>query len=231
MSVSEELPPADDEARIRFDKEIADLDLIIAKQNEVRKFAKKSIVRKSELMQPWSLFIRRMCLLNAQSWGSRVQNYLASFYDWKAVAQSLDKGDVTLSDGQYCEVKVTIITASNAEANFVQLRQHQQIAGYRLFVIDSNYKVFRFDLTKAQMAIEITKVGQSAHGTKGAVVKNLSKEESVRFPWDRENETKTRWISNYHIKAPQEVTPDHMDFYKYENAKTLRIKTSLAGLP
>ena len=53
----------------------------------------------------------------------------------------LDRGDVVNSEGSYWEVKLTIITASNPGVNFVQIRPHQDISGYRCFVIDHKYTV------------------------------------------------------------------------------------------
>ena len=217
--------------RALFDKELEALDVTIKEQDRVRVGSSLSKARKQERKDPWQLFIRKMRVLHPQSWGSKVQNYLADFYGWEPVPQILGRGDIKTTAGDYCEVKVTMITGSNHKVNFVQARQHQNIAGYRLFVIDEHYKVFRFDLTKAQMASEISSIGQSAHGTKAAVSGNANPEKAVRISWAASNADKTRWLSNYLVQSTSEVTPDQMDHYYYEDAQRLRHKLNVQGLP
>lgn len=210
-----------------FEKNNADLDAVIATLDTERKNAQSRKTRKAEMTQPWSLFIRRMRLLTSQSWGTRVQNYLCTFYGWTTVRQTLNRGDATVEDGSYIEIKATMITTSNLAANFVQIRPYQDIAGYRMFVVDPAYKVWRFDLTKAQMAAELAAVGANAHVAQGSSDANSNREYAIRFTWLPEDEDRKRWLANYLVASSTEITPDLMPVAEYENAAAVRRRFGL----
>lgn len=180
--------------------EIAALDSVLAQLDEIRSQACGQ--RRFGAGDPWPLFIRKMRALTPQSYGVRVQNWLARFYGWQSVPGRLDRGDVVDAGGAYHEVKVTFITASNPIANFVQIRPHQDIAGYHCFVVDTSYEVTHLWLSKEQMAAELELVGSSAHGTKQAVADNTTREYSVRFRWDLADPTTRRWLDTYRADGP-----------------------------
>lgn len=211
----------------RQQAQIERLDAVIEVIDTERRAARSDKVRRSELTQPWPVFVRRMRLLTAQSWGSRVQNYLAAFYGWTKVDQRDDRGDVTTTDGAHAEVKVTMVTASNPKVNFVQLRPYQDIDGYRLFVIDRDYSIRRFDLTKAQMSTEIAAIGEVAHGSLSRRNGKDDCEYAIRFDWNADNAIRKRWEKTYLVASDDDVTPDLMTAHRYENAAALRERLGL----
>lgn len=174
--------------------ELERLDEVITSLDEVRRAAKR---RGYGAGDPWPLFIRKMRMLNPQSWGAKVEAFLCTLHGWKKIAASLDRGDALDRAGKHHEVKATIITASNAEANFVQIRPHQDITGYHMFVVDRAYELHHFILTKAEMAEELALCGGRAHGTEAAVGQNTTTEWAIRFTWKAGNETYDRWMERY----------------------------------
>lgn len=154
--------------------------------------------------KPWKQFARLMLLLNPQSYGSRMQRYFAEWYGWPTISQREDAGDVW-DHGERVEVKVSFITASNTKANFLQIRPWQQIGGYRCFVVDADFTIWRFDLTKTQMAAELRLIGEYAHGTLAGGVGDERREHSVRLPWHADDPNTARWLARYLVYGP---TPD-----------------------
>ena len=176
------------------------------------------------LHETWPVFIRRMRLLTAQAYGARIQAYVTQFYGWEAVAQTKNRGDVTLRDGAYAEYKVSLITASNTGANFVQIRLFQNIEQYRFAVIDRDYKYWRFDLTKEQMVEEVKLCAKAAHVAKESFDSNQNQEWAIRFKWLDGNAIRTRWVEKYLVDASTDVTPDLMNRYQYETADEVRAR-------
>lgn len=177
------------------DVDVAELDELIAALDTVRAAAARS--KEFGFDQPWPVFIRLMRLLTPQSYGARIQNRLARSFNWTVVPASLDRGDVVDASGRYFEVKVTLITESNPGANFVQIRPHQDIAGYHCFVVQQDYTVVHLRLTKAQMARELAALGSSAHGTTTAVARNGTRELAIRLAWTPTSGDAARWIRRY----------------------------------
>lgn len=175
--------------------EIRALDEVLERLDTIRALASKS--KSYSFDEPWAVFVRRMRMLTPQAYGTRIQNYLAGVLGWTVVGSKLDRGDVVDADGQYWEIKSTIITASNPGVNFVQIRPHQDIAGYHCFVIDRDYRLVHLRLTKADMAAELARFGSSAHGTTTAVVGNTTREFAIRFPWTPETGIAADWIARY----------------------------------
>jgi hypothetical protein len=170
------------------------LDAVLLHVESVRSGAKGD--RRFGFDRPWRQFARLMLLLNPQSYGSRMQRYFAEWYGWAGIDPKDDAGDVW--DGtERVEVKVSFITGTNDRANFVQIRPWQQIDGYRCFVIDEAFRVWRFNLDKSQMANEIHQMGGIAHGTAGAVAANAHREYAIRLLWDDNNEHTARWLAKY----------------------------------
>lgn len=178
-------------------REIAALDKLLARLDEHR--ARAHADPQWSFDEPLEVFLRRMRLLTPQSYGARLQNRLAHELGWERVPASLDRGDVVDAAGDHHEVKVTYITGSNRSANFVQIRPHQDIAGYHLFIIDEDYRLTHLWLSKAQMAAELTTLGTCAHGTRPAVAANATVEWAVRVDWtpDVPRSHAARWIRTY----------------------------------
>lgn len=154
------------------------------------------------LGKPWSLFIREVILLPPQSYGVHLQNYLAHFYGWRTVPASEDRGDIVDEAGEYHEVKVTCLMPWSRTANFVQIRPHQVISGYHLFVVDLELELAHFWLSKEDMADELAVRGSSAHGTSSANAKNTNREFALRFPWSDEGDVLRRWRERYAAPGP-----------------------------
>ena len=134
--------------------------------------------------EPWDIFMRRMRLLPAQSYGARIQNRLARAYGWERVPAALDRGDVVGAQGRHFEIKVSVLTPSKREAHFVQIRPHQNVEGYHLFVVECDYSLVHMYVPSKAMKAEVKRHGTSSHGTQTAVRNNDSKELSIRFSWD-----------------------------------------------
>lgn len=173
----------------------AELDKIINILDMIREEAKTETWHNER----WSLFIRRMRLLNPQAYGSRIQNYLFDKLGWERVPSRLDRGDVRNSPGQYFEVKMSFITPKNQEVNIVQVRPWQQISGHHIFVVDAtdHYALYHFGLSKNEMGAEISLIGSSAHGTTSAVRNNINREYRLGIPWRENHPAYQRWISQY----------------------------------
>lgn len=181
--------------------QIAALDAALAALDAVRSGASSD--KRFGFDDPWDLFIRKMRMLTPQAYGTRLQNRLAEHFGWEVIGSKLDKGDVLDARGKYHEVKVTLITASNKVANFVQIRPHQQVAGYHLFVICADYTPVHFWLSKAQMDAELGLLGGSAHGTKTANTGLGNREYAIRFEWDLTSATVQRWLRTYARPTPR----------------------------
>jgi hypothetical protein len=148
----------------------------------------------------FDIFIKKMLLLNPQSYGSRIQNYIADQYGLTLVKQTTDKGDFVNSMGQHYEIKVSLVTDSNPRLNLVQIRPWQIISGYYFVAIDTRrnpFKVYVFMLSKNEMAIECAKHASSAHGTKTAVAGNANKELRMDVPIREGNDLFEEWRSRY----------------------------------
>lgn len=219
----------DDLSKAAIDACIADLDVTIKYLDDTRKAAQSTSKKTQAAMlnEPWPVFIRRMRLLTAQSYGSRIQSYVSHFYGWQPVAQTDNLGDVTLEDGTYAEYKASLITASNTGANFVQIRLFQDIQHYRFAVVDPQYKYWRFDFTKEQMAEEVKRYGNAAHVAKGSFEDNPNQEWAIRFTWKDSNEIRTRWVEKYLVTQTSDVTPDMMNRYSYESSTQVRGRLNL----
>lgn len=195
--------------------ELERLDATIAVLDQVRSASQSGAARRAELDCEWALFVRRMRLLTPQSYGTRFQKYLEHFHAWSPIDQQLDAGDATTENGA-AEIKVSLITASNDQANFVQIRPHQGV-GYSLFVVDAAYKVWRFDLTAEQMKAELELIGRPAHGVR--TTGTSSQEWVVRFSWSDDDEVRRRFLRDYLVV---DVTPDMMTPGCYQTAAQLR---------
>ncbi|RJL21244.1 hypothetical protein [Bailinhaonella thermotolerans] len=177
---------------------LASLEVALALIEDVRRQSARD--PRYAFDQPWPIFIRLMRLLTPQSYGTRVANYLAEFYGWSLVPQGADRGDVTDARGAHYEVKVSFV--SRNQVNFVQIRPHQQITGYRLFVVTPGGDLVRFDLTTGQMREEIAASGRLAHGTRRAAAGQRRLEYAMRFTWSAGTPVHDRWMRAYRSPEP-----------------------------
>lgn len=186
-------------------EEIAALDTFIAELDEIRRSVQSKSAKAARRLfaEPWPLFIRRMRLLSSQSWGPKVEQYFRELHGWDEVDPAIARGDARerAGRGQYFEMKTTIITPTNPNANFVQIRPHHNVDGYQLFVVDVDYSVVHYHLTKSEMEAELKKIGRLAHGTTGAGGKQMKNAEwAIRFEWSKHSPVRKRW-SRYEVGA------------------------------
>jgi len=146
----------------------------------------------------WRTFMSKIMLLTTQSQGARIQNYIIKEKGWKKIPSSLDRGDIINENGEYFEIKTSIITSSNPYVNIVQIRLWQKINGYYVFVIDAtnNYETTQFTLSKSDMINEVKQIGSLSHGTANANKLNTNKEQSIHFIWG-DNQICKRWFEKY----------------------------------
>lgn len=176
---------------------IEEIDKVIKVLDIVRQEAKKD--NQYGFNDNWKDFMKRMRILNTQSSGSRMQDYIFRKLGWTRIPSKLNNGDVKNSLGQYFEVKVTTITTSNDTANIVQIRLYQNVSAYHIFVVDAmkDYELIHFQLSKNEMKQEVNLIGSQAHGTKGSVANNQNVEYAIHFKWDKNDKNYKRWINNY----------------------------------
>lgn len=184
-------------------EQIARLDAIVAALDHAR--ANPPIPHPDST--PWELFARQCRLLTAQSYGPRFEKYFMHAFGWTKVPSKLNRGDIKDAAGEYYEVKVTMITPSNPGVNFVQLRPHQDIAGYHLFVINPDYTIHHLMVSKKDMNTHIAAMGSSAHGTSTANTVNANKEYAIRFPWTPSEGTAKTWIQDHLAPVPEPSHP------------------------
>lgn len=152
----------------------------------------------------WNSFIKKMQFLSPKSFGTRIQNRIIEKNNFEKVSASEDKGDFS-KDGKLFEFKASILTPSNTGANFVNIRQYQQIDGYYCIVIDTNvspYKTTQFYLSKDEMDKELKLL--KANASNGTIASNKdNKNVSYRFTinFATKNETAVRWLSEYMINS------------------------------
>lgn len=188
------------------DKDIQNPDVLDSIYNLLGKVKNDAYDSSKDFSTPWNLFIRKMRFLPGPVYGARIEKWLINEWGWEPVSSKMNRGDSRdPKTDEYFEIKCSIVTDNNVRANFVQLRPHQDISGYHLFVIDANndYKVVHFFLTKEQMNEEIALVGENSHGTgaeNGANAKN--REPAIRIEWSK-NETRSRWLKKYQAPMPK----------------------------
>jgi hypothetical protein len=150
--------------------------------------------------EPWSVFAPTMRVLIPQSYGCRFERRFIAGYGWSAVGSREDRGDAKDSNGSYREIKVSLLTDS-PKVNFVQIRLHQRVDLYDLFVVDPLNTLYHLELTKQQMADEIALCGGLAHGTGTTAIADTSREYSVRFDWKPGDAVYRRWTSKYLVRS------------------------------
>lgn len=147
----------------------------------------------------WPLFIRHMRMLTPQSASPRILNYLAGEHGLRAVPACEDRGNVRDHDLEHWAMKVTVVTSTNPGTNFVQLRPYQDLAGYQLFVVDQDYRVWHFQLTAKEMERELGPAPAMAHGNDTTRKVNPRSEYAIRFEWDPTSGRTKDWIEKYAV--------------------------------
>lgn len=157
---------------------------------------------------PWEFFILGISFLNAQSYGSRIQNRFIKHFNFKKVKSKDNNGDLINNQNQSFEFKASILTQTNTYLNLVQLRPWQDVS-YYCFAFDirnQQFKGYLFELTKQEMIDEMKKIkATSAHGTQYALKDNLNIEFRMSLKisneeLDNSNSHINRWISKYLIQ-------------------------------
>lgn len=177
---------------------IEDITNAVIIKNRVQKEAEKD--PSYGFSDPFPIFVKKMLLINPQSYGSRLSNYFKDrVFKGESVSQSDDLGDI-FSEKGFFEVKCSLITDVNKTLNIVQIRNWQNIDGYYCIAIDTRtfpYRIFFFSLTKEQMQNEVLKLGTNAHGTKKANKENVNVEKKITLKIKDNNYDFQRWCSLY----------------------------------
>lgn len=146
----------------------------------------------------YGLFIRKMFLLSAQSYGGRIQNYYGRRFKMKKVLAADNRGDLADTEGRYFEFKFSFTSRAKRNLDVVQIRLHQPIEGYIVMGSDAahNFEPAVFVLSKEEMIEECRLLkANSAHGTKSAVAENKTRE--LRFSLNSEGPDMERWKARY----------------------------------
>lgn len=114
-------------------------------------------------------FIKGMCLLNPQSYGSRVENRIRDELGFDKISARDNCGDLISPNGDKVEVKISLLTPSNDSLNMVQIRLFHDVDYYLCIAYDcrdiKNFKKYTFLLTHDQMEEECKLNAGAAHGT------------------------------------------------------------------
>lgn len=150
-------------------------------------------------------FIKAMSLLKPQSYGKRIENRIIQDLNNKPVSPKEDKGDMVDNNGQFYEIKTSLITETNNALNLVQIRLWQEIDYYFCLAFDlrnlKDIAIHQFMLTKEQMTKEMLLLNAtSAHGTKSAIKENKTVELRYSLKIDEKNEVFKRWKKDYSVK-------------------------------
>ena len=150
----------------------------------------------------WQTFIKKMILLSPKAYGTKIQNRIMHKNGLSAVSASDNKADCE-KNGEYYEIKTTILTPTNKNANIAGVREWQNITGYLIFIIDARklaqIVTYSFYLTKEQLDNEKSKgiTFSDLNGTKEA---NKNNEKSAkRFGFSLDSEHFQRWRQDYLI--------------------------------
>ena len=149
-------------------------------------------------------FIKGMWLLNPQSYGARIQNYIRENLNWFKVKAAEASGDIRSHNNKNTEVKVSLLTSINPYLNLVQIRLFHNVDYYLGIAYDlrdlSNYESYMFLLTHDQMEKECEKA-RAAHGTKSVNESNEKVEKALRISCNEGNPKFERWKKMYRVDS------------------------------
>lgn len=162
-------------------------------------------------------FCKGMILLNPQSYGFRLQNYIQKILDFVKIPSQDGCGDIRPrklfrfdKESKNFEVKVSLLTGTNDDLNIVQIRLFHNVQYYLCVAYDmrdiSNFKKYIFLLTHDEMNNECKTMNASgAHGTKTLNKKNKHIELRLSLKCLPNNIHFERWLNNYSIKSFEEI--------------------------
>ncbi len=157
-------------------------------------------------------FIYRVCHLNPQKYGLRIQAYFANVMGYKFLDKSLDNGDFENLEGETVEFKCSFLNLDHEtnKINIKQIRLYQEIKYYYIFTINFNdehnltYKTYK--LNKNDMLSECKLMASNCHMTKLRNEENKNVELGITITAKEENEHFKRWedkylLTNFNIKT------------------------------
>lgn len=151
---------------------------------------------------PEEKFIYGMSLLTPQSYGGRLERYIANKYGLVKISSQKNTGDLLNPKTQKTyEIKNSIITHTNPCLNMVQIRLFQKIDYYVCIGYDIRdltlFKKKIFVLSHKDMEKECELYGTNAHGTKKTNTKNKNIEIRFNIKFEENDERFERWCKKY----------------------------------
>jgi len=166
-------------------------------QNEIKRLA--ILDKELGFDLPFNDFIWVMLQLTSQSYGFRIPNRFMKEFNLEKVSSNLNLGDCKDKNENYYEVKCSLVTVSNPQLNFVQIRLWQKVKGYICITVNTlvdPMKTEIFYLDREQMTKECELMSNSAHGTIEANKNNENKELRFSLSVDPNDFNYIRW-KNY----------------------------------
>ncbi len=155
----------------------------------------------------WNTFIKKVLALSPKSYGTKIQNRIMEKNNLESVKASEDKGDFKI-DNKYFEIKCSLITVTNTNANITGIRPWQDINGYYIFIIDArdykNITTYSFKLSKVEMGEELKALNACPiNGTKKANEGNTKS--ALRFGFSLDSENFKRWCKDYLFTTKDDI--------------------------
>lgn len=158
---------------------------MIADNYYIELMEQKKIISKNKLwgnILPEKEFIKGMCLLNPQSYGTRIENRIRDELNYTKVPAKDNCGDLISPNDKKVEVKISLLTPSNDSLNMVQIRLFHDVDYYLCIAYDcrdiTNYRKYTFLLTHDEMVEECVNA-HAAHGT--GKVNSMNKNVELRL--------------------------------------------------
>jgi len=163
----------------------------------------KSIDENYGFEDEWSMFIKKILPLSPKSYGTKIQNRIVSKNDLQQVKANENKGDFK-KDNRYFEIKTSLLTITNKNANITGIRPWQKIEGYYIFIIDArvfeDINTYTFKLTKDEMERELKILNATPlNGTKKANEGNQNL--PLRFGLSLNSANFKRWQEHYSFNS------------------------------
>tara|TARA_B100000795_G_C22627021_1_gene371130 strand:+ start:66 stop:638 length:573 start_codon:yes stop_codon:yes gene_type:complete len=154
-------------------------------------------------------FIKGMSLINPQSYGTKIQNWIQEKLGYTKVNATESRGDIrTIINKNYVEVKVSLLTLVNSTLNMVQIRLFHKVDYYLCVAYDckdmSNFKKYIFVLTHDQMEKEC-EGANAAHGTVSVNQLNENVELRKSIECVKGNPDFERWCKLYLVDSYEEA--------------------------
>jgi len=158
---------------------------------------------------PEKEFIKGMVCLNPQSYGARIETRIKERLGFTKVKAKDNRGDIMNPVANlFYEVKISLLTLSNAALNLVQIRLWQEVDYYLCVAYDLrdvyNYKKYIFLLTHDEMEKECINAN-AAHGTSVSNSNNETVELRLSIICDENDDTFNRWKGKYLIEDYDQI--------------------------